>query len=244
MFWLKRRLGGESCIRERAVQTSLVNRGSSGWAKELSVGGDAGYSRHTEEREAETGLCVSSGFDKSSVLNLRSTKERMTKRLAADTCLAKRPRLVTRCFDPGPPLLVCRPKWQLRLATAGAYVSIGRNALAPPLCPLPHLLWLSSSWLLSQLPLHFLTALPLPSFAQILPSLPCFFCPSILSHIMFREGRGLDRAPLCCGRHANGHLRWNNQKGKDPLSHFTWPRNFTYVICAHTRWRACPQSCD
>lgn len=76
------------------------------------------------------------------------------------------------------------------------------------------------------------TAPPLP---QILPTLPCFFCPSILSHIMFPNSRGLDRAPLCSGRHANGYLRWNNQKGNDPLSSFTWPRNFTYVICAHTR---------
>lgn len=83
-----------------------------------------------------------------------------------------------------------------------------------------------------------------PPLAQILPTLPCFFCPSILSQIMFPNSQGLDRAPLCCGRHANGYLRWNNRKGKDPLSHFTWPRNFTYIICAHTRWRACPQSCD
>lgn len=167
----------------------------------------------------------------------------MTKRLAADTCLAKRLRLINHWFDSGPTLLVCRAKWQLLLPTAVGLREHRQehtcsSSQPPPTLTLALRFYCGFHYI-------FWQHCPSPSLAQILPTLPCFFCPlSILSHIMFPNSQGLDRAPLCCGRHANGYLRWNNQEGKDPLSHFTWPRNFTYVICTHMWWRACLQSCD
>lgn len=169
----------------------------------------------------------------------------MTKGLATGTCLAKRPRLINRWFDSGPTLLACRPKWQLRLPTAVGVREHRQERTCSSSQPPPTLALQLFAFIAASATFFWQHCL-FPPLVQILPTLPCFFCPSILSQIMFPNSQGLqtDRAPLCCGRHANGYLRSNNQKGTDPLTHFTWPRNFTYIICAHTRWRACPQSCD
>lgn len=129
----------------------------------LCFGSNAGWvtNRESEKRSCRRHLA-------------EGIKERETKRLAADTCLVKRARPINCWFDSGPMLLVCRPKWQLRLPTAVGLREHQQERTGSPSEPPPHSLSLSS--LLSQLLLHFLTALPLP-FLRFFRHCPAFSVP-------------------------------------------------------------------
>lgn len=99
-----------------------------------------------------------SHFDKSSGLNFRNGGGSMTNR-ALHTCLARTPSLIHRWLDSGTRYWYADQSGNCVSLQLWAYVSIGRNALAPRLSPLPHSFSLSPSLsgssLSSQLLLNF-----------------------------------------------------------------------------------------
>lgn len=130
----------------------------------------------------------------------------MTKR-ALCTCLARTPSLIHRWFDSGTRYWYADQSGNCVSLQLWAYVSIGRNALAPRLSPLPHSFSLSPS-----LPLRFLTFLAAsPKCLPPLPSLrssrhcPAFSVPPFSPTSCSQTARTL--TALHCSRHASGYLR-------------------------------------